>query len=482
VRAAWLIARDELRLTVRNRVALFGLAILVALSLLAALTAIAHRDANESLRARFQASANQVFDAQPARHPHRVVHYGHFVFRPLPALAAFDPGVDAFTGNSRYLEGHRQNSANFGDVRQSSLLMRFGQFTPAFVLQAVAPLVLIFVGFGVVARERERGTLRLLQTHGVRVQQILAGKSLALVALAGVMLAPAVLALAWLVLANEAPLGPALLIALSNAVYLLIWVAAVVFASSLVAYARTALITLTALWAFTVILVPRIAPDVGAAAAPGLTRLETDIAIQRDLRRLGDSHNPNDPVFAAFKARTLQLYGVTRVEDLPVNYRGLLALEGEKLTAKLFDAYAAAQFAQQTKQSRVADAFALLSPAIALRRVTMALAGTDLAGHRRFLLQSEAYRFAIVQQLNQLQATALSYADDSNRNQDPAAGRRVRIDPKHWQAVPDFAYQAATPRDKLVAAWPGLAVLAIWLVALVGAAPFVVRRVQAAAG
>ena len=134
-----LIAADELRLMRRNRVAMLGLVMLIVLSLIAALTSITHRDENDRIRARFQQQANSEFDGQPARHPHRVVHYGHFVFRPLPPLAAFDPGVDAFTGNTIYLEGHRQNSANFGDVRQSSLLMRFGQLTPAFVLQALAP-------------------------------------------------------------------------------------------------------------------------------------------------------------------------------------------------------------------------------------------------------------------------------------------------------------------------------------------------------
>ncbi|NJS14109.1 MAG: hypothetical protein HC788_05190 [Sphingopyxis sp.] len=152
-----LIAADEWRLMRRNRVAMLGLAMLLALSVIAALTAIAQRDNSDDIRARFQAQADQAFDGAPARHPHRMVHYGHFVFRPLPPLAAFDPGVDAFTGNTIYLEGHRQNSANFGDVRQSSLLVRFGQLTPAFVLQALAPLMLIFIGFGVVARERERG-------------------------------------------------------------------------------------------------------------------------------------------------------------------------------------------------------------------------------------------------------------------------------------------------------------------------------------
>jgi ABC-2 type transport system permease protein len=461
-----LIAADELRLMRRNRVAMLGLIMLLALSAIAALTSIGHRDNSDQIRARFQAEAEKEFDGQPARHPHRMVHYGHFVFRPLPALAAFDPGVDAFTGNTIYLEGHRQNSANFGDVRQSSLLMRFGQLTPAFVLQALAPLVLIFIGFGIVARERERGTLRLLQTHGASAGHILGGKALALSVTAMLMLAPAVLALGWLIAAKGAPLAPALGLLGGYAGYLAIWVAAILIASSIATQARSALIALVGLWALTVILLPRIAPDLALASKPALTRLETDIAIQRDLREMGDSHDPNDPYFNAFKARTLKQYGVEKVEDLPVNYRGLLAVEGEKLTSKLFDDYANRQFAQQKAQSGFADAAGLISPTLALRRVSMALAGTDLESHRRFLTQSEAYRFTIVQQLNQLQATAITFSDDSNRNKDPEAGRRVRIDPKNWRDVPDFAYRGPTQGEKFSAALPGLAMLALWLVAL----------------
>jgi ABC-2 type transport system permease protein len=475
-----LIAKDELRLMRRNRVAMLGLIMLLALSVIAALTSIAHRDNSDQIRARFQAEADKEFDGQPARHPHRMVHYGHFVFRPLPALAAFDPGVDGFTGNTIYLEGHRQNSANFGDVRQSSLLMRFGQLTPAFVLQALAPLVLIFIGFGIVARERERGTLRLLQTHGASAAQILVGKALALSAVALLMLLPAILALAWLIAAKGAPLTPALLLLGGYTGYLAIWVAAIMLASSIAAQARTALIAMVGLWALTVVLLPRLAPDFALATKPALTRLETDIAIQRDLRQMGDSHNPDDPFFTAFKERTLKQYGVEKVEDLPVNYRGLLAIEGEKLTSKLFDNYAERQFEQQKSQSGFADAFGLISPTLALRRVSMALAGTDLESHRRFLTQSEAYRFAIVQQLNQLQATAVTYDDDSNRNKDPDASRRVRIDPKNWQDVPDFAYRPPTQSEKLRAAIPGLAMLALWLAALGLALRVAVRRIRAA--
>ena len=101
------VAREELRYMARNRSAAIGLVLLMALTLVAALTAAQHQREVSEFRTRQQQAAQQAFEAQPDRHPHRVVHYGHFIYRPLPALAAFDAGVDAFTGNSMFLEGHR---------------------------------------------------------------------------------------------------------------------------------------------------------------------------------------------------------------------------------------------------------------------------------------------------------------------------------------------------------------------------------------
>lgn len=475
-----LVAANEWRLMRRNHVTRIAVAMLLVLTVIAGLTSIAHRDSSDDLRARFQQQADREFDGQPARHPHRMVHYGHFVFRPLPPLAGFDPGVDAFTGSTIFLEGHRQNSANFGDVRQSSLLARFGQLTPAFVLQVLAPLVLIFVGFGAVARERESGTLRVLKAQGLGPRSFIGGKVLALAGLAGLILLPAVALLGWLVIASGAPPLAAGAILAGFATYLAIWVVAVVFVSSMARDPRSALLALMGLWAFTTVLVPRLTPDIASAMRPLPTRLETDIAIKEDLRRIGDSHNPDDPHFAAFKASVLKRYGVSSVEDLPVNYRGLLAMEGERLTSVLFDKYAANQFAREREQGAIATAFGLISPAIAVRSLSMAASGTDLEGHRRFLAQAESYRYTIVQQLNRLQAETVTYADDSNRNTDPEAGRRVRIDPGHWHEVPDFRYRGATLAEKLQAAAPGFAVLLIWAALAAFGLRLAVRRIREA--
>ncbi|MFD1787057.1 ABC transporter permease [Sphingomonas floccifaciens] len=472
-----LIARDELRLMRRNRVAVTAVVLLLVLTLVAVVTSWTHQQGIAETRAKHQSEANHAFEAQPDRHPHRVVHYGHFIFRPLGPLAAFDPGVDAFTGNNMFLEGHRQNTANFGDVRQSSLLVRFGQLTPAFVLQSVAPLLLIFLGYGAVARETERGTLRPLMVQGASARDIVLGKLGALWLVAVLVGLPAMIGFVLISGQPGALAGPMAIIALAYAAYLLLWVVVITLVSMLVRRRRDALLALLAIWAVTVVLLPRVAPDIAARAYPLSNRLQTDVAIARDLRRIGDSHNPDDPHFAAFKAAVLKRYGVTRVEDLPVNYKGLLALEGEAMTSRLFDSYAKRDFAAQASQNALVAGVGLLSPTIALRQASMAAAGTDFAGHRRFLEQAERYRYDLVQRLNRLQADAVSYADDTAK--DAGADRRKRIGAANWQRMPEFAFRQPDAETLVGASLPGLAVVFGWLAAAGLALVVATRRLGA---
>lgn len=159
-----------------------------------------------------------------------------------------------------------------------------------------------------------------------------------------------------------------------------------------------------------------------------------------------------------------------------INYKGLLAIEGEKLTSGLFDRYANASFATQAKQSAIMHGFGTISPAIALRQLSMAAAGTDLAGHRRFLDQAEAYRFDIVQRLNRLQADAVSYADDTAK--DAGADQRKRIARHHWDEIPKFAFTPATGSQLVRAALPGLLIVAAWLLVAMAACWFEAGRLQ----
>lgn len=474
---ARLITADELRLMRRNRIAVTAFVLLVLLTLAAVLTSWSHQHGIAQLRDRHQAAAEKAFDDQPDRHPHRVVHYGHFIYRPLGPLAAFDPGVDAFTGNSMFLEGHRQNTANFGDARQSSLLVRFGQLTPAFVLQVVAPLLLIFLGYGVVARERERGTLRVLMLQGATRGQLVGGKLVALGFVALLLGLPAMIGFVLIAGQPGALALPMAVIALGYAAYLALWVVGITAVSASVRHSRDALLALLAIWAVVVVLLPRVAPDVASASVPLRNRVQTEIAVARDLRRMGDSHNPDDPHFAAFKQSVLDRYHVERVEDLPVNYKGLLGMEGERLTSQLYDRYAKQSYDAQERQNAKVAAAGALSPAIALRALSMAASGTDFAAHRRFLEQAEAYRYALVQRLNRLQADAVSYSDDTA--QDPDADRRKRVAGSNWGRMPDFAYRAPDGATLAAGALPGLLVILVWLVAAGGLLWRAVRRLGA---
>jgi len=474
VSAATLIARDELRLLRRNRVAVIAVALLVLLTLTAVATSWAHRRGIEALRERQQHGAEAAFEAQPDRHPHRVVHYGTFVFRPLGPLAAFDPGVDAFTGNSMFLEGHRQNSANFGDVRQSSLLVRFGQLTPAFVLQVVAPLLLIFLGYGALARERERGTLGLLMLQGVSRGSLVRGKFLALGAVATIAGLPAMLGFVAVAGQPGAPALPMAVIAAGYLAYLAVWVVVVLLVSALVRRSRDALLALVAIWAVTAVLLPRVAPDVAGAAVPLRNRFQTDVAVARDLRRMGDSHNPDDPHYAKFKRDVLARYGVARVEDLPVNFKGVQSVESERLSSELFDRYSGESYRDQERQIALVGAAGVVSPTVAIRSLSMAAAGTDFAGHRRFLDQAERYRYALVQRLNRMQADDVSYADDTAV--DAGADRRKRVSATNWQAMPDFAFAAPTGAVLARAALPGLGIVMGWLAVVVLLLTLATRR------
>lgn len=467
MRRANLIAGAELALMVRSRVALIGVIALLLLSTIAAATSHAHMAQELASRLANQTQTDALFEAQPARHPHRMVHYGSYVYRPIGTLAGFDPGVDPFSGTTLYLEGHRQNSATMSAVRENSSLMRFGQLTPAFVLQTLAPLLLVFLGFSMITRERTRGSLKLLLSSGVTAQDLIIGKGLALGSVGLVALAPAWLALILMAIAMPSEAGAAAMIGLGYGLYLLIWVVGIVAASAFARSGQAALLILIGIWCFVAIIAPRGAAELANRLQPLESRAATDLMIQAELRQLGDSHNPDDPFFAAFKARTLAQYGVTRVEDLPFNFRGAVSAEGEALTSRLFDKYFSELAATQRAQSQIVAYVSILSPAIAVRRVSMAGAGTDLETHLRFLQQSEAHRFAMVQYLNGLHRDKLSLADDSARSKNPTAEQRTRIAADNWAKVPNFMFKPTRAAERFSAAIAPILTLAVWLAAMV---------------
>ena len=468
------IAGAEWRYWLRSRLAL-GAALLLAGLLIATTVLTTLRMTGEAAeRAHHQAEAEAAFLSQPARHPHRMVHYGHYVFRTPAPLSLFDPGLDSVTGQSIFLEGHRQNTAMFAASDASADLGSLSGLSPATVYQLFAPLLLILLGHGLIAREREAATLATLLAQGTSGRALLAGKALALLSAVLVLLLPMALSAGLAIRAGEQALAAGALLG-AYLLYLVVWGALAVLASALFKRRSAVLASLVTLWiAFTLVL-PAVAASRAANAAPEgrsvAGKLETDLAMLTDLRQLGDGHNANDPAFAQLRADLLARHGVQRVEDLPVNLRGVVAQVSEQRLTETLNRYARAQMAAEAQQAVVLAGHGWITPLLAVAEASRAVAGTDLVHHHRFLQEAEALRYAFVQGLNKVHAEKLAYSDDVRRSGDAAAEQRTRVDASHWKLLDRFAFAPDAAGRRIDRAAPQWLMLGVWC-ALLAAAVF----------
>lgn len=461
VGAVLAVAAAEWRYWRRSRLALGAAALVAVLLLATTVLGVARQQADAAERAHHQAQAETAFLSQPDRHPHRMVHYGHYVFR-LPApLALFDPGLDPVTGQSVFLEGHRQNTATFAASAASADLGGLGTLSPALVYQVFGPLLLILLGHGLFAREREAGTLATLLCQGVSARLLLAGKALALGGVVLLLLAPLALGAAAAVQGGEA-LSAALALLGVYLLYLAAWAALTLLGAVLLPGRAAVLAALSAVWIALTLVLPALAVSAVAAAGPPVGKLQTDLALQAELRQAGDGHNANDPAFDRMRAELLRQHGVERVEDLPMNFRGVVAAYSERKLTQVLNTHAERQHAAETLQARQLARHGWLTPALAVSAASQAVAGTDLAHHHRFLAQAEAVRYAFVQGLNRLHAEELAYADDIRRSSDPAAERRTRVAADHWALLERFRFQPDAAADRIARAGAPTLMLLLW--------------------
>jgi ABC-2 type transport system permease protein len=441
-------------------VALLAL-LLVATTVLTGLRMQAEREA----RAHHQAQAEATFLAQPDRHPHRMVHYGHYVFRTPAPLALFDPGLDAVTGQAIFLEGHRQNTPMFADAGASADLGAWSWLSPAVVYQLFGPLLLILLGHGLIAREREAGTLPCLLAQGLSGRRLLAGKAAAMAACVLLLLMPLALSAAVAVALGESA-AAALALLGAYLLYLLVWAGLALLASALFRHRAAALTSLATAWIVFTLVLPAVAVNAAANAEPSAGKIETDLAMLADARKLGDGHNANDPAFARFRAELLARHGVQRVEELPFNVRGVIAEYSEAKLTETLNAYAERQMAAQVRQAEKLAQHGWFTPVLALAEASRALAATDLRHHHRFLREAEALRFDFVQGLNRVHAQQLAYADDIRRSSDPQAERRTRVDAAHWRVLQQFRFRADAAGARVAHAAPQVLMLLLWCGAL----------------
>lgn len=447
------IVRNNIRQAIRSGALPVCCAAMTALLSLAALGSWNHQRDLEARRAQFEKTVRSQWLEQPDRHPHRVSHYGYLAFRSRSALSFFDSGIENFAGTAVYLEAHRQNPANFSEAGQSAATIRLGELTPALVLQLLAPLLVFFLGFASVSGERENGTYALALAQGVSARTLLTGKALGLIVIAAAILLPGVVVAVVLTgAADPASLGRFLLLTGAYGLYIGACGLLTVVVSASQRSSRASLTALLLIWVAGWIAMPRALQAWGAARAPAPARAAFDAALEADLEQEGDSHNQNDPHYAALRARVLAEHRVAKVEDLPFNYSALVMKEGEAISSAIFQRHYARLIGTFRRQGEPLEWGSLVNPYLAIRRISAALAGSDLRHFLEFQQQAERFRFTMIQKLNDLHLNEVSIRND----------RAQRVSRDRWQSFPGFAFRPPPLGEILPDLFPAVAAMAAW--------------------
>ncbi|UHG94062.1 ABC transporter permease [Spirosoma oryzicola] len=422
---------------------------------------VSFRQQNQ-LRAAYQQQARHDWLNNPDKHPHRMAHYGHFVFRPKAPLSMFDGGMESFLGSTLFLEAHKQNSVNFSEAGFSTGLLRFGEISLAMILQLLLPLLIFFVGFSSVASERDNGTLKIVLSQGVSGQALHVGKSLGLIGVMSTLFIPVMLTtvVLWLIAQNgTVTLDEAIrlgLLVVAYFVYLTFFCLIAVLVSARSRSAKAALVTLIGLWLMLTLVLPRASQALGATLFAAPSKVAFFDKVGEDVHKEGDSHNPNDPHYKALKDSLLAAYRVDSVQQLPFNYSGFVMAEGEKISATIYNQHFDELLTIYDRQNEFSRAVAFLDPFMAIRNLSMALSGTDYANYLDFGQQAEQYRYDMAQKLNVLQMKYVS-------NYKPGPGDPpITIDNKHWEEIPEFHYTKMSVRSVLANEPISLFALAFW--------------------
>ena len=446
----WTIARKEATEMLRDGRFRVGAAVVAALLVASLLAGGAHRRAVEADRVAAQAADRAVWLGQGEKNPHSAAHFGLYAFKPAAPLSAADPGVLPYTGTALFMEAHAMGEAAYRPADDDAPAQRLGTLTAAATLQLLVPLLILLLAFPVFAAEREAGTLRQVVSLGVSPGVLGAGKALGValpVALVGV---PAA-ALGALALAIGGGDVEALRWALWTGLYVVYFalvLAAGLLVSARAPTARAALVVLLGAWVVTGFVVPRLAADVASARHPLPTSSAYDAAVRASVDSLyaaaPDAHAPG---------------------AAPSAGEGLH--DGERAEMKLFRRHAAALAETHRAQEATTRAAALVSPLLAVQRLSMALAATDAAHHRHFATAAETYRYDYVQTLN----GAMIEAD---MDFDSRAGAET------WARVRPFAYAAPGVGWALAPHGGSFAALALWALALGAALARTLRRLRVA--
>ncbi|MGO4710209.1 ABC transporter permease, partial [Chryseobacterium sp. 2TAF14] len=410
----------------------------------------------------YRKETRENWEDRPDKHPHRMAHYGYLVFRIGHPLSIFDNGLDEYLGNVIFLEAHKQNTDNLSEAGSSGILVRFGSFTSAFILQSVVPLIIIFLGFALIVREREDSTLKILNVQGASKREILWGKILGLWQFSLVFLLPVIPVVFFVALMTDATTTVDILLRLMvilpcYMIYYFFFCTLTVLISANSKISSSALISLIGSWLVLVIFLPKGAQFLAQNLFSTPSRIAFETTVEEEVLKVGDSHNPDDSHFKHIKDSLLATYNVKTTDELPINYGGFVMKEGEKISSKIYADHLKSLEIKYNQQQKLNEIFGFINPVMVIKNLSMSASGTDYFSYQQFKEQSEAYRYKLAQKMNDLQIENIS-------NIKPAPGEKPSmVSRENWQQFPDFKYEFTSVKENIKNQIISVTAIVFWL-------------------
>lgn len=374
----------------------------LALMLVAVFLSWQRTETFELERATAAAHDKEVWLNQGERNPHSAAHFSRYAFKPIPSMSAFEPGAIDYSGLAIWMEAHRRNPATFRYAEGSGDLSNFISLTPAWIMQAILPLVIILLLFSSYAGEREDGTLRQLLSHGISLKSIFKGKVRAALSAVSRLLIPLAMIIVLITVFLKAgaeqsdQLMRLFYLLGSYGLYFMFFVFMAIGVSARSKNRRSAAIALFTLWFFMIVVAPRFASDAATFSVPQ----PKGSIVDQSLSEARGAYSNDDAYQEQARQKILDEYGVKEISELPINYRGYALQISEEHADPLYEEVYNDLKGTYEKQEYILGLLSFLSPTTSLKQLSAGIAGTDRIHHDVFAWEAELHRRYIIKKMN----------------------------------------------------------------------------------
>ncbi len=466
--AVFVVLKRELEEAISDRRFLLLCVLTLALTAVAALDGWQRTADSQTLKAQAERIEHETWVGQGSVNPHDAAHFGRFALRPVPPLAAFDPGVYDYAGASVWMEAHFQNPPT--NRRAESQLSSFPltTATPAWILSVVVPMIIIVLLFRSVVGEQERGTLQLLLVQNVPAHGLIVGKCLSALAIVGlfvVLLFATACIPALFTFSQDMDWGRVVGLLLTYLAGYMAMIGTVLAVSAASSSSSQSFWISIFFWIGIAFVVPTVAAQIAQDAHPTPRDREFVASIQEKAQApfwLGGAQYEE---VAVYEAEVMTQHRAMGADELGLNRDALVLQAHERFANRAYDQLYGELYATHLRQESILRLASAFSPILAIQQLSRGLAQTDTISQINFLSKAETHRREIIRQLNE---DMMHNAADTSF--------RYTADKELWEQIENFALEPRSLADTVRSYTFEILCLLVWMMLSFIATAMLIRR------